>query len=32
MGSITIPAARLYLLEENSKIKSEEVIFSAVHD
>jgi hypothetical protein len=32
MGSMTIPAARLYLLDENSKLKSEQVIFSAVPD
>ena len=32
MGSMTIPAARLYLFDENNKIKSEQVIFYAVPD
>ena len=32
MGSMTIPAARLYLLDDNNKIKSEQVIFYAVPD
>jgi len=32
MGSVTLPAARLYLLDENNKIKSEQVIFYAVPD
>ena len=32
MGSMTLPAARLYLLDENNKIKSEQVIFYAVPD
>jgi hypothetical protein len=31
MGSMTLPA-RLYLLGENNKIKSEQVIFYAVPD
>src|SRR5262245_36316543 len=30
MGSMTVPAARLYLLDENNKIKAEQVIFYAV--
>jgi hypothetical protein len=29
MGSLTLPAARLYLLDENNKIKAEQVIFYA---
>jgi SnoaL-like protein len=29
-GSMTLPAARLYLLDENDKIKVEQVIFYAV--
>ena len=32
MGSMTIPAARLYLLDENNNITSEQVIFYAVPD
>ena len=32
MGSLTLPAARLYLLDENEKIKAELVIFYAVPD
>lgn len=32
MGSLTLPAARLYLLDENDKIKREQVIFYAVPD
>ena len=32
MGSMTLPAARLYLLDENNRIKSEQVIFYAVPD
>jgi hypothetical protein len=28
-GKVTLPAARLYLLDENSKIKAEQVIFYA---
>jgi hypothetical protein len=32
MGSMTLSAARLYLLDENNKIKSDQVIFYAVPD
>jgi hypothetical protein len=32
MGSMTFPAARLYLLDENNEIKAEQVIFYAVPD
>jgi hypothetical protein len=31
-GSMTLPAARLYLLDENNKIRAEQVIFYAVPD
>jgi len=31
-GTGTLPGARLYLLDENGKIKSEQVIFYAVPD
>jgi hypothetical protein len=31
-GKATLPGARLYLLDENSKIKSEHVIFYAAQD
>lgn len=31
-GATTLPAARLYLLDENDKIKSEQVIFYMVPD
>jgi hypothetical protein len=31
-GKATLPAARLYLLDENNKIKAEQVIFYAVPD
>lgn len=30
MGSMTVPAARLYLLDDHNKIKAEQVIFYAV--
>jgi hypothetical protein len=30
MGPMTVPAARLYLLDENNKIKAEQVVFYAV--
>jgi hypothetical protein len=32
MGSMTLPAARLYVLDENNKITAEQVIFYAVPD
>ena len=32
MGSMTLPAARLYLLDEHNRIESEQVIFYAVPD
>jgi hypothetical protein len=31
-GKATLPAARLYLLDENNKIKAEQVIFYAAPD
>ncbi len=31
-GKVTLPAARLYLLDENNKIKTEQVIFYAAQD
>lgn len=31
-GKVTLPAARLYLLDDNNKIKVEQVIFYAAHD
>jgi len=31
-GRATLPGARLYLLDENNKIKTEQVIFYAAHD
>ncbi|MGH3207272.1 MAG: nuclear transport factor 2 family protein [Trebonia sp.] len=31
-GNATLPGARLYLLDENNKIKSEQVIFYAAQD
>jgi hypothetical protein len=31
-GKVTLPAARLYLLDENDKIKAEQVIFYAAQD
>ncbi len=31
-GKATLPAARLYLLDENGKIKTEQVIFYAAPD
>ena len=32
MGSSTVPAAHLYLLDKNNKIKAEQVVFYAVPD
>ena len=31
-GKVTLPGARLYLLDENGKIKAEQVIFYAAQD
>ena len=31
-GKVTLPGARLYLLDENDKIKTEHVIFYAAQD